>query len=131
MSEFEIKDDSIEYVDTDFSYATGRKILHQNSLTVQPVGAMVDQPKGMILDEAHSNVDTYTKKFIQVMQRVLMQDKTSFSIAHHLATIRDSANTMVLNGGEIVANASHSEPMAIKRFLLRAIYGLVPGESAH
>lgn len=78
--------------------------------------AMVAQPKIMILDEATSNVDTRTEKLIQDGLRKLMEGKTSFSIAHRLATIRNSAKIMVLNGGEIVEYASHDELMAAKGF---------------
>jgi ATP-binding cassette subfamily B protein len=78
--------------------------------------AMVAQPKIMILDEATSNVDTRTEKLIQDGLRKLMEGKTSFSIAHRLATIRDSAKIMVLNGGEIVEYASHDELMEKKGF---------------
>jgi ABC-type multidrug transport system fused ATPase/permease subunit len=78
--------------------------------------AMVADPKLMILDEATSNVDTRTEKLIQGGLRKLMEGKTSFSIAHRLATIRDSTKIMVLNGGEIVEYAPHSELMAAKGF---------------
>jgi ATP-binding cassette subfamily B protein len=78
--------------------------------------AMVAQPKIMILDEATSNVDTRTEKLIQEGLRKLMEGKTSFSIAHRLATIRDSAKIMLLNGGEIVEYASHDDLMADKGF---------------
>jgi ATP-binding cassette subfamily B protein len=78
--------------------------------------AMVAQPKIMILDEATSNVDTRTEKLIQEGLRKLMEGKTSFSIAHRLATIRDSSRIMVVNGGEIVEMASHDELMAEKGF---------------
>jgi len=78
--------------------------------------AMVAEPKILILDEATSNVDTRTEKLIQDGMRNLMEGKTSFSIAHRLATIRDSAKIMVLNGGEIVEYASHDELMAAKGF---------------
>ncbi len=78
--------------------------------------AMVAQPKIMILDEATSNVDTRTEKLIQDGLRKLMEGKTSFSIAHRLATIRDSAKIMVLNGGEIEEYASHEELMSAKGF---------------
>ncbi len=76
--------------------------------------AMVANPKMMILDEATSNVDTRTEKLIQNGMRKLMANKTSFSIAHRLATIRDSSRIMVLDGGEIVEMASHDELMAAK-----------------
>ena len=78
--------------------------------------AMVAQPKVMILDEATSNVDTRTEKLIQEGLHKLMAGKTSFSIAHRLATIRGSAKIMVLNGGEIVEYASHDELMAKQGF---------------
>jgi ABC-type multidrug transport system fused ATPase/permease subunit len=78
--------------------------------------AMVAQPKLMILDEATSNVDTRTEKLIQEGLQKLMTGKTSFSIAHRLATIRDSAKIMVLNGGEIVEYAPHDELMAARGF---------------
>jgi ATP-binding cassette subfamily B protein len=78
--------------------------------------AMVAQPKIMILDEATSNVDTRTEKLIQDGLRKLMEGKTSFSIAHRLATIRDSSRIMVLNGGKIVEFASHDELMEKKGF---------------
>ncbi|MEA3334829.1 MAG: ABC transporter ATP-binding protein [Chloroflexota bacterium] len=78
--------------------------------------AMVADPRIMILDEATSNVDTRTEKLIQDGLRNLMQGKTGFSIAHRLATIRDSSRIMVVNGGEIVEFASHDELMAEKGF---------------
>lgn len=78
--------------------------------------AMVAQPKIMILDEATSNVDTRTEKLIQEGMRKLMEGKTSFSIAHRLATIRGSSKIMVLNGGKIVEYAPHDELMAKKGF---------------
>jgi ATP-binding cassette subfamily B protein len=78
--------------------------------------AMVADPKMMILDEATSNVDTRTEKLIQDGMRVLMEGKTSFSIAHRLATIRGSSRIMVLNGGQIEEMASHDDLMAAKGF---------------
>jgi ABC-type multidrug transport system fused ATPase/permease subunit len=38
------------------------------------------------------------------------------SIAHRLATIRDSSRIMVLNAGEIVEMASHDDLMTMKSF---------------
>ena len=78
--------------------------------------AMVANPKILILDEATSNVDTRTEKLINEGLARLMEGRTSFVIAHRLATIRDSSRIMVLNGGEIVEFASHDELMAAKGF---------------
>ena len=90
--------------------------------------AMVADPKMMILDEATSNVDTRTEKLIQDGMRKLMEGKTSFSIAHRLATIRDSSRIMVLNGGEIVEMDSHDDLMAARGLLLRPVHEPVQGQ---
>ena len=78
--------------------------------------AMVADPQILILDEATSNVDTRTEKLIQEGLNRLMEGRTSFVIAHRLSTIRDSANIMVVNGGEIVEFGPHDELMAQKGF---------------
>ena len=78
--------------------------------------AMVAEPKILILDEATSNVDTRTEKLIQDGMKKLMEGKTSFSIAHRLATIRDSSWIMVMNGGVIVEMGPHDELMAQRGF---------------
>jgi len=78
--------------------------------------AMLAQPKIMILDEATSNVDTRTEKLIQEGLRKLMEGKTGFSIAHRLATNRESAKIIVLNDGEIVEYALHDALMATEGF---------------
>lgn len=78
--------------------------------------AMIAQPKILILDEATSNVDTRTEKLINEGLARLMEGRTSFVIAHRLATIRDSSRIMVLNGGEIVEFASHKDLMAMRGF---------------
>jgi ATP-binding cassette subfamily B protein len=77
---------------------------------------MVAEPKILILDEATSNVDTRTEKLIQDGLMKLMEGRTSFSIAHRLATIRNSDNIMVINGGEIVEFGPHDELMEKRGF---------------
>ncbi|MCP4357665.1 MAG: ABC transporter ATP-binding protein [Chloroflexi bacterium] len=78
--------------------------------------AMVANPKILILDEATSNVDTRTEKLIQQGLQRLMEERTSFVIAHRLSTLRPAHNIMVVNGGEIVEFAPHDELMAAKGF---------------
>ncbi|MFN2198773.1 MAG: ABC transporter ATP-binding protein [Anaerolineales bacterium] len=78
--------------------------------------AMVANPKMLILDEATSNVDTRTEKLIQEGMQKLMEGKTSFSIAHRLATIRGAHKILVVNGGEIEEEGPHDELMAKKGF---------------
>ena len=78
--------------------------------------AMVAQPKILVLDEATSNVDTRTEKRIQEGLARLMEGRTSFVIAHRLATIRHASRIMVLNGGRIVEFGPHEELIAARGF---------------
>ena len=67
-----------------------------------------------------ANIDGGLVIIALVATLVIVDDKTSFSIAHRLATIRDSDDIMVLNSGEIVEYAPHDELMDAKGFY----YGL-------
>ena len=76
--------------------------------------AFVADPKILILDEATSNVDTRTEKFIQDAMQRIMQGRTSIVIAHRLSTIRDSDLIVVMDHGEIVESGSHEALLAEK-----------------
>jgi len=94
--------------------------------------AMVAQPKMLVLDEATSNVDTRTEKLVNEGLRKLMEGRTSFVIAHRLATIQDAHKIMVLNAGEIVEFAGHDDLMAAKGFYynlyMSQFRGQAPGD---
>ncbi|EPL02778.1 hypothetical protein CP02DC14_1664, partial [Chlamydia psittaci 02DC14] len=66
----------------------------------------------LILDEATSNIDTRTEKFIQDAILELMREKTAFVIAHRLSTIVNADNILVVNGGEIIESGTHEELLA-------------------
>ncbi|MBR6747614.1 MAG: ABC transporter ATP-binding protein [Clostridia bacterium] len=75
--------------------------------------AVLNDPPILILDEATSNVDTRTEIRIQRIMARLMENRTSFVIAHRLGTIRDSDCIFVVDGGEIIERGSHAELMAM------------------
>lgn len=66
----------------------------------------------LILDEATSSVDTRTEQLIQEAMDHLMRGRTSFVIAHRLSTIRDADCILVMRGGSIVEQGTHSELLA-------------------
>ncbi|MFJ5717099.1 ABC transporter ATP-binding protein [Neobacillus sp. NPDC093127] len=72
---------------------------------------MLAKPSLLILDEATSSIDTRTELHIQAALLKLMEDRTSFIIAHRLNTIRDADTIMVIDGGQIVERGSHDELM--------------------
>lgn len=78
--------------------------------------AMLAKSKMLILDEATSNVDSYTEKEIQLAIRNLCKDKTTFVIAHRLSTIKEADLIIVLQHGRIIEQGTHEELLQNKQF---------------
>ena len=66
----------------------------------------------LILDEATSELDAESEKFVQKALANLMVGRTTFVIAHRLATIRRADKILVLEDGQIRESGTHSELMA-------------------
>ncbi|MBF0370500.1 MAG: lipid A export permease/ATP-binding protein MsbA [Magnetococcales bacterium] len=62
----------------------------------------------LILDEATSALDTESEIAVQKALERLMQNRTTLVIAHRLSTIRNADRIIVLKGGKIVEEGSHS-----------------------
>jgi ATP-binding cassette, subfamily B, multidrug efflux pump len=73
-------------------------------------------PKILILDEATSSVDTRTEILIQKAMDHLMQDRTSFVIAHRLSTVKDSDLILVMKDGDIVEQGNHEDLLSQNGF---------------
>jgi ATP-binding cassette subfamily B protein len=71
--------------------------------------AFLSDPVILVLDEATSSVDTRTEVLIQKAMARLSHGRTSFVIAHRLSTVRDADVILVMEGGSIVEQGSHSE----------------------
>lgn len=71
--------------------------------------AILKNPPILILDEATSSLDTESEKIVQKALENLMQDRTSFVIAHRLSTVINADKIVVLDRGEIVGTGKHSE----------------------
>ena len=67
----------------------------------------------LILDEATSNIDTYTESLIQNALKKLLNGRTSFIIAHRLSTMRDADLVLVVDKGQIVERGTHDELLAL------------------
>ncbi len=63
----------------------------------------------LILDEATSSVDTRTERHIEEGMDALMENRTTFVIAHRLSTVRKSNAIMVLEKGRIIERGTHEE----------------------
>ncbi len=67
----------------------------------------------LVLDEATSSVDTRTERHIEEGMDRLMQNRTTFVIAHRLSTVRNSNAIMVLEKGEIIERGTHDDLVAL------------------
>ncbi|MFT8312802.1 MAG: ABC transporter ATP-binding protein [Clostridium sp.] len=76
--------------------------------------ALLANPRILILDEATSNIDTYTEKLVQEGIQKLLIGRTSFVIAHRLSTIRNADKIMVIDNGNIAEAGTHRELMKLK-----------------
>lgn len=76
--------------------------------------ALLANPRILILDEATSNIDTFTERLVQQGIKKLLYGRTSFVIAHRLSTIRDCDKIMVVNDGRIIEAGSHEELLKLK-----------------
>lgn len=68
----------------------------------------------LVLDEATSSVDTRTERHIEHGMDRLMENRTTFVIAHRLSTVRNSDAIMVLENGEIIERGDHEELLQLK-----------------
>jgi ABC-type multidrug transport system fused ATPase/permease subunit len=71
--------------------------------------AVLKNPRILILDEATSSLDSESERLVQEALEKLMHNRTSVVIAHRLATIRNSDKIIVLDGGTVVEQGTHSE----------------------
>jgi subfamily B ATP-binding cassette protein MsbA len=63
----------------------------------------------LILDEATSALDTDSERHIQAALEQLMQDRTTFVIAHRLSTVEKADRILVMEKGRIVEQGTHRQ----------------------
>ena len=69
-------------------------------------------PSILILDEATSALDTQTEKFIQQSFDELAKGRTTFIIAHRLATIKNADRIIVVTEDGLTEDGTHEELLA-------------------
>ena len=71
-------------------------------------------PKILILDEATSALDNETERQVQKAMQNLSTNRTTITVAHRLATIKNSDRILVIDHGNIVEEGSHDELISQK-----------------
>ena len=78
--------------------------------------ALLKDPPILILDEATSALDPLTEERVNIALEEVMKGRTSFIIAHRLATVRNATRILVLNNGRIVEAGSYDELIRLGGF---------------
>jgi ATP-binding cassette subfamily B protein len=71
--------------------------------------ALLLDPRILIMDDSTSSVDVETEYLIQQALTTVMEDRTTFVIAHRLSTVKNADKIIVLNSGSIVEQGTHEE----------------------
>ncbi|ACS42888.1 glucan ABC transporter ATP-binding protein/ permease [Methylorubrum extorquens] len=77
--------------------------------------ALLKNPPMLILDEATSALDAATERKLQQALETVMEGRTTFVIAHRLATIRNADRILVFENGKIVEAGNFDELVALNQ----------------
>jgi ATP-binding cassette subfamily B protein len=71
--------------------------------------ALLKDPPILILDEATSALDAVTEARVHAALAEVMKGRTTFVIAHRLATVRNANRILVFDAGRIIESGSFDE----------------------
>ena len=91
----------------------GRTLSGGERQRVSIARALLKDPPILIFDEATSALDATTERLLQKALEAATQGRTTFVIAHRLATIRNADRIFVFDQGQVVETGSFEELVAL------------------
>lgn len=85
---------------------------------------LLKNPRILILDDSTSSVDTETEAEIRAALNQLMENRTTFIIAHRIQSVMNADLILVLDKGEVVQMGTHEELLADPAGMYRRIYDI-------
>ena len=101
--------------DTEVGEGGGRLSTGQKQL-ISFARVILADPRIFVLDEATSSIDTETEQLIQNAITKVLENRTSFIVAHRLSTIRSADRILVIRNGRITESGTHRELLALKGY---------------
>lgn len=101
--------------DTEVGEGGGRLSTGQKQL-ISFARVILADPRIFVLDEATSSIDTETEQLIQHAITKVLENRTSFIVAHRLSTIRSADRILVIRNGRITESGTHSELIALRGY---------------
>ena len=84
---------------------------------------LLKDPRILILDDSTSSVDTETEAEIRSALKRLMENRTTFIIAHRIQSVMNADLILVMDKGEIIQMGKHAELVA-RDGMYRQIYNI-------
>jgi ATP-binding cassette subfamily B protein len=85
---------------------------------------LLKNPRILILDDSTSSVDTETEASIREALNELMENRTTFIIAHRIQSVMIADLILVLDKGEIIQTGTHEDLVSQKDGMYRRIYDI-------
>jgi ATP-binding cassette subfamily B protein len=85
---------------------------------------LLKNPRILILDDSTSSVDTETEASIRDALNELMENRTTFIIAHRIQSVMIADLILVLDKGEVIQTGTHEELVSQPDGMYRRIYDI-------
>jgi ATP-binding cassette subfamily B protein len=85
---------------------------------------LLKNPRILILDDSTSSVDTETEAEIRDALNELMENRTTFIIAHRIQSVMNADLILVLDKGEVIQMGTHQELVSQPGGMYRRIYDI-------
>ena len=90
----------------------GRSLSGGERQRISIARALLKDPPILILDEATSALDATTERKVQAALDEVMKGRTTFVIAHRLATVRNATRILVFDQGRVIEQGTFEELVA-------------------